>query len=340
MTLHKMPLFVWAMLFQSVIIILAVPVLAGEFFTACSKSNYMLGLLLFSVYQQVSLLHSCSNYLNDNTLEENIPQWFPGYLAGIIEGDGAISVPKGVRSPAGKLYYPSITISFHIKDEPLARFIRSVVGHGSVSVKQTTNVCIYTVNNLEGVVKVVNMINGLLRTGKIVALNNLIAHLNSRAQLDLQVRPLDLSPIKCNAWLAGFIDADGSFQVRTSLTSKYPRIANSFELTQSAENNYNSSNEKIMTIIADFLSSSVEQRFDRKNPELRVRGSSLVSVTTLRDYLETHPLKSSKLLDYKDWCTIHNYVKGGTSLSNVDTILAIKSGMNSKRTVFNWDHLA
>ena len=30
MTLHKMPLFVWAMLFQSIIIIMALPVLRGR----------------------------------------------------------------------------------------------------------------------------------------------------------------------------------------------------------------------------------------------------------------------------------------------------------------------
>lgn len=30
MTLHKMPLFVWAMLFQAIIIIMALPVLAGK----------------------------------------------------------------------------------------------------------------------------------------------------------------------------------------------------------------------------------------------------------------------------------------------------------------------
>jgi heme/copper-type cytochrome/quinol oxidase subunit 1 len=29
MSLHKMPLFVWAMLFQSIVILMALPVLAG-----------------------------------------------------------------------------------------------------------------------------------------------------------------------------------------------------------------------------------------------------------------------------------------------------------------------
>jgi hypothetical protein len=35
------------------------------------------------------------------------------YLAGLIEGDGAIIVPSNIRSPKGKLNYPSIQVVFH-----------------------------------------------------------------------------------------------------------------------------------------------------------------------------------------------------------------------------------
>ena len=34
------------------------------------------------------------------------------YLAGLIEGDGSIKIPKSVRSDKGKLLYPSVTIVF------------------------------------------------------------------------------------------------------------------------------------------------------------------------------------------------------------------------------------
>jgi len=40
MTLHKMPLFVWAMLFQSIIIILAMPVLAGAITMILTDRNF------------------------------------------------------------------------------------------------------------------------------------------------------------------------------------------------------------------------------------------------------------------------------------------------------------
>jgi hypothetical protein len=37
------------------------------------------------------------------------------------------------------------------------------------------------------------------------------------------LKPLNDSSLTSNAWLSGFIEADGSFQVRTTLTGKYPR---------------------------------------------------------------------------------------------------------------------
>jgi heme/copper-type cytochrome/quinol oxidase subunit 1 len=40
MTLHKMPLFVWAMLMQSVIVILAIPVLAGALTLVLTDRNF------------------------------------------------------------------------------------------------------------------------------------------------------------------------------------------------------------------------------------------------------------------------------------------------------------
>jgi hypothetical protein len=49
---------------------------------------------------------------------------FGYYLAGLIEGDGSIILPKTERSPKVIFKYPSIQIAFHLKDLPLALMIQ------------------------------------------------------------------------------------------------------------------------------------------------------------------------------------------------------------------------
>jgi hypothetical protein len=57
---------------------------------------------------------------------------FLSYLAGLIEGDGTIIIPKIERSFKGKLYYPSLQIAFDLRDLPLAIIIQQKLKHGSL----------------------------------------------------------------------------------------------------------------------------------------------------------------------------------------------------------------
>jgi len=48
-------------------------------------------------------------------------------LAGLIEGDGSIIVPKTIRNQKGKLLYPVVNITFVKKDAPLAHKILKII---------------------------------------------------------------------------------------------------------------------------------------------------------------------------------------------------------------------
>lgn len=97
MTLHKMPLFVWSMLMQSIIVILCIPVLAGALFPACLFGQ-MLASLTCLVNQQVinSILYGKEiNYSNDSQTQSGlITPKFCAWLTGLIEGDGSINIPS------------------------------------------------------------------------------------------------------------------------------------------------------------------------------------------------------------------------------------------------------
>lgn len=53
-----------------------------------------------------------------------------------------------------------------------------------------------------------------LRTPKVRIFNNLINWMNTNASTDFTFIFADTSSILDNGWLAGFLDADGSFQIQ------------------------------------------------------------------------------------------------------------------------------
>jgi hypothetical protein len=99
---------------------------------------------------------------------------FNSYLAGLIEGNGSIIVPKTEISTKGKINYPSIQIVFHLKDLPLALMIQKEIKNGSVSRKKGVNTYILTINNYDGLIFLTSLINGNMRTPKVYNLYNLI----------------------------------------------------------------------------------------------------------------------------------------------------------------------
>lgn len=79
-----------------------------------------------------------------------------------------------------------------------------------------------------------------MRGPKIHQFNKLINYINYKSNIQkIKTISPDISPLDSNPWLTGFIEADGSFQIRTTISSKYPQIAISFEITQSKITKYN-----------------------------------------------------------------------------------------------------
>ena len=62
-----------------------------------------------------------------------------GYLAGLIEGDGSIIVPKTIRNQKGKLLYPVVKITFVKKDLPLTLKIKEVINGGTIKQPNNSN---------------------------------------------------------------------------------------------------------------------------------------------------------------------------------------------------------
>jgi LAGLIDADG DNA endonuclease family protein len=267
------------------------------------------------------------------------------YVAGLIEGDGTIHVPKTERSDKGNLNYPSIQIVFHLKDLPLALLIQKEIGHGSISRRKGVNAYIYTVNNLKGLLLLIKLMNGNMRTNKIFTLRKLIDWLNIKNKdLNIEKKGLNTNSLISDGWLSGFIEANGHFSVRTTESGKYPKIECKFELCQRQIDQNNNDNLFFLEEIAKLFQSTVKPiRVERPNPQYRVRTTNIKGNLAVIDYLTKYPLFGTKFLDFQDWVKVLNLFRRSAGKMNhklnMSEVKLIKSQMDDNRTVFIWDHL-
>uniref|UniRef100_UPI002028ED1E hypothetical protein n=1 Tax=Russula rosea TaxID=176822 RepID=UPI002028ED1E len=318
-------------------------------FNETQSAGNLLDLNLLRIFRDYTPELICCNILPftqvDDLKYKDISNFkFSSYLTGLIEGDGSIITPNTERSVKGRINYPSIQIVFHLKDYPLASMIQKEIKVGSLSRKKGVNAYVLTINSYKGLILLISMINGNMRTPKIYSLYYLIDWLNFKfKEINIPKKPLNNSSLDSNAWLSGFIEADGHFSVRTTITSKYSKVECKFELSQRQIDHKGNNNLDFLEFIAKFLLSSVKAiRVNKSKPEYRVRTTSLNSNLILENYLNTFPLFGSKYLDFEDWIKVLDKFKSGQfkHKSNIEEIILIKSSLNNARTFFTWDHLS
>ena len=179
-----------------------------------------------------------------------------------------------------------------------------------------------------------------MRTPKINSLYKLIDFY--QGNINIEKKPLNNKSLESDAWLSGFLEADVSFQVRSTLSRKYPKFECKLEISQIQTDNKGFSNKEFLNEIADLFNTEVkETRLNRSTPEYRVRTTNLQGNNQAKNYLIKYPLFGTKYLDSIDWIKVVDLFNNGKHKTELDkeNILNIKSNMNDKRTVFTWDHL-
>lgn len=370
--LHKLALFGWAIIVTAVLLLLSLPVLAGiEIVPALNLANCwklwcitqsagnLISLDYLKIFREytpeficcfglivsLNVLHKklgIRHYTNQTLFSNNSNTEFAHYIAGLIEGDGTIHIPKTERSTKGNLNYPSIQIVFHLKDLPLAILVQKELGFGSISKKKGLNAYIFTINNYDGMMLLINLLNGNMRTNKLFALHRLIDWYNQYKGTSIEKKGFNTEPFTSNGWLSGFIEADGHFSIRSTEIGKYPRIECKFEIYQRKKDHNNKDNLFYLKEIANSFESEVKSiRNDSNNPQYRIRTTNLKANLAVVNYLTKYPLFGSKFLDFNNWLEVVKLFEKGSfnHKLNMEYVKQIKSNMNDKRTVFIWDHL-
>ena len=293
--------------------------------------------------QQVKVESQTSSVLSDqNSFDDKLGH----YLSGLIEGDGYISITKENRVILG--------ITFNIKDRPLAEKLlnylalapaRPVQGKGQGGnkgfiAKRKTNSVELRISDKQTLLRIIKMINGKFRTPKIQQLHKLVDWVNKKYSMEIPKLPVNNSPLDSNSWLAGFIEADGTFYIRYSLK----QIICKFNLEQRMI--YPKTNEsyyQTLIQITEFLNVKLGTR-NRENYHKSyyiIRVENQKSIQILIDYLNEYSLLSSKYLDYLEWKQAFKVILAKKHFTDEgrQIILLAKNNMNDNRTKFNWDHL-
>lgn len=249
--------------------------------------------------------------LNDNQ--------FGYYLAGLIDGDGYFSSKQ------------QLVIVFSSSDISLAYYLKLRIGFGQIRKVKNKNAYLYIISNKDGLIKVINLINCKLRTLNKYnqVINNILNHSLYKDFKEKIEFNLNCNNDFYNHWLAGFSDADASFQIKivNKPNKNKPEIRLNYQIDQK--------NNDILILIKEFFGGYIGYR---KSQDTYYYGStSFGSANKVVKYFDEFHLQSNKYINYLKWRKAYVLIQNKDHLNEIgiNKIIKLKNSMNS----FNKDRI-
>ena len=136
------------------------------------------------------------------------------YLAGLIEGDGHLSIPAKGKTTLNRILNPRVVFTAHINNIEMYILLQKRLGGIGRFQHSGDNVIRYIIGDNKGILKIIELVHGKFRTPKNITFNFLIEFFNFKYNHNIPNSPLDLSDFANNSWLTGFVEADGYFGVK------------------------------------------------------------------------------------------------------------------------------
>jgi hypothetical protein len=235
------------------------------------------------------------------------------YLAGLLEGDGHISIPALGNTTLNRVLNPRIVFTSHINNLGMYAYIQSELGNVGRFQTSGKNVLRYIIGDKNGIILFIHLIHGKLRTPKNKRFNDLIKFINAKYSFPgggLSESLIDNSNFTNNSWFTGFTEADGHFGIKyieskaksdSRKRSVSENISLKFRLDQGLYDKPTSFSMKpFMESLALFLSCNLKSYSNNTGSEILSIGvSSINSVKFLMDYFNKYPLLGNKFNDFK-----------------------------------------
>ena len=232
------------------------------------------------------------------------------YLAGLIDGDGHFSSKQ------------QLVIAFNSLDASLAYYLKKKIGYGSVYKVKNKNSVILVIAAIKGIEKVISLINGKLRSkGKLNQIStNILNHIKFKDFSYITTLNLNTNNDLHNLWLAGFSDADSSFQIKLIHRNQRTEVRLNFLIDQK-END-------LLVLIKGFIGGNIGYR---ANQNTYYYGStSFGSANKVINYFDKYHLLSSKHVNYLKWRKAYIVIQNKDHLNKygIDKITKLKNTMN------------
>lgn len=184
-------------------------------------------------------------------------------------------------------------------------FLQSELGNIGRFQSSSENVIRYIIGDIKGILYIINLIHGKLRTPKNKRFNDLIKFVNVKYDLTISESRLDNSNYFDNSWLTGFTEAVGHFGVKyTEKRSISKSISLKFRLDQRAYDKP-SSMKPFMETLASTLSCNLLTYKTKTGEVLSLYVSSIKNIKVIIDYFDRYPLIGDKLNDYNRWKIVY-----------------------------------
>jgi len=209
---------------------------------------------------------------------------FLEWIRGFSEGDGCFYLSEG-RS--------IFSIHLHMVDLPLLIEIKTKLNLGTITINSKSSSATWRVSSEREILLLIEIFNGnIYLTKRQSQFDNWVNNYIRKTKVDIELKPHKFKPSLNNGWLAGFIDAEGSFKVSVSKSNNY------FKISQVITVNQKDADEEFL-----FLSKLMKGRFTKE------RGYSMVVVSysfadTLINYLIQNKLSSVKAESMEKWVEI------------------------------------
>lgn len=151
---------------------------------------------------------------------------------------------------------PQLLIVFNELDSSLAYFIKGKIGYGNVYKIKGKKAVILVIANHAGICKVIELINGKIRS------NNKLDQINNNILSNSKFKNLppfsknndrDLN----NYCIAGFSDADASFQIKLINRNERSEVRLNFQIDQKKD--------ELLNLIKEFLGGNIGNRKNQEN---------------------------------------------------------------------------